>query len=217
MAEGQEIELDPALSASENAQEYFERYRKAQSATRNLPEIEADARAEMDYLEQLRALAELAEGIDQIEAIRSEWQEWRHPAGAQTGKKGPRKPKRKQPQAYRTPRGDTIYVGHSGSENEIVTFEIGSPDDIWLHARGVPGGHVLLRWAGEESNDVLEQAAALAAWYSSGRTSTTVEVDATERRYVRKIKGAGPGMVTYRNERTFNVRPQSPADLGWGK
>ncbi len=213
--DGQEIELDASLSASENAQAYFERYRKAQSATRNLPEIEADARSEINYLEQLRAMAELAEGIDQIEAVRAEWQEWRHPVEVQTGKKGPRKPRRKQPQAFHTTRGDTIYVGHSGSENETVTFEIGGPDDVWLHARGVPGGHVLLRWANVESDEVLEDAAALAAWYSSGRTSTTVEVDATERRYVRKIKGAGPGMVTYRNERTLNVRPRNPADLGW--
>ncbi len=214
--DGQEIELDPALSASENAQAYFERYRKAQSATRNLPEIEADARATLDYLEQLRTMAELAEGIDQIEAVRAEWQEWRRPTDGQPGKKGPRKPKRKQPQAFRTTRGDTVYVGHSGSENETVTFEIGGPEDVWLHARGVPGGHVLVRWADGEEDDVLEKAASVAAWYSSGRASTSVEVDATQRRYVRKIKGAGPGMVTYRNERTLNVRPQSPADLGWG-
>ena len=214
--DGHEIELDPALSASENAQAYFERYRKAQSATQHLPEIEAEARSVLSYLEQLRTMAELADGIDQIEAVRAEWQEWRHPSDGQSGKKGPRKPKRKQPQAFRTSRGDTIYVGHSGSENETVTFEVGGPDDVWLHARGVPGGHVLVRWANGEADDVLEKAASVAAWYSSGRTSTSVEVDATQRRYVRKIKGAGPGMVTYRNERTLNVRPQSPADVGWG-
>ena len=73
-------------------------------------------------------------------------------------------------------------------------------------------GTCMVRWANGEADDVLERAASLAAWYSSGRTSTTVEVDATQRRYVRKIKGAGPGMVTYRNERTLNVRPQSPAE-----
>ena len=209
------IELDRLLSASENAQAYFERYRKAQSATQHLPELEQGAHGTVDYLNQLRAMAELAEGVDQIEAVRQELQEWHHPTDESRGKKGPSRPRRKSPVAYRTKRGDAIYVGHSGPENETVTFNLAGPDDLWLHARGVPGAHVIVRWAGDEVNDVLEKAAALAAWYSSGRTSTTTEVDVTQRRYVRKIKGAGPGMVTYRNEQTLNVRPQSPANLGW--
>ncbi len=213
VVDGQSIDLDPALSASENAQEYFERYRKAQAATQHLPELAAEAQGTLDYLKQLRAMAELSDGIDQIEAVRHEWQDWRQPRDSDRNKKGSKQPRRKQPVAYRTRRGDTIYVGHSGPENEMVTFDIGGPEDIWLHARGVPGGHVILRWAGGESDDVLEAAASLAAWFSSGRTSTTVEVDATERRYVRKIKGAGPGMVTYRNEQTLNVKPRSPEDL----
>jgi predicted ribosome quality control (RQC) complex YloA/Tae2 family protein len=214
-ANGRRIELDPSLTASENAQAYFERYRKAQTATEHLPQLEQEARATLDYLQQLRTMAELSEGIDQIEAVRQEWLEWRRPKQEQGGKKGPSKTRRKQPVALRSERGDTVYVGHSGAENETVTFELGGPDDVWVHARGVPGGHVIVRWAGEESDDVLVKAAALAAWYSAGRSSTTVEVDATQRRYVRKIKGAGPGMVTYRNEQTLNVRPQSPEDLGW--
>ncbi len=212
--DGRNIELDPSLSASENAQAYFERYRKAQAATQHLPELAEEAQGTLDYLKQLRTMAELADGIDQIGAVRQEWQEWRQPRESDRGKKGAKQPRRKQPVAYRTRRGDTIYVGHSGPENETVTFDIGGPDDIWLHARGVPGGHVILRWAGDLSDAVLEEAASLAAWFSSGRTSTTVEVDATERRYVRKIKGAGPGMVTYRNEQTLNVKPRSPSDLG---
>ncbi len=213
--DGRQIDLDPSLSPSENAQEYFERYRKAQAAIQHLPELADEARTTVNYLEQLRTLAELAEGIDQIEAIRLEWHDWRQPAAEQRGKQRPSKPRRKLPTMLRTTRGDTIYVGHNGTENDAVTFDLAGPDDVWLHARGVPGGHVILRWAEREAEDVLAMAASLAAWYSGGRTSTSVEVDATKRRYVRKIKGAGPGMVTYRNERTLNVRPQSPSDLGW--
>ncbi len=213
-ADGAHFDLDPSLSPSDNAQAYFERYRKAQSATEHLPELEREARGTLSYLEQLRTLAALAEGIDQIEALRGEWEEWRRPHLEQRGRRGPARTKRKQPVAFRTERGDTIYVGHSGPENEAVTFDIAGQDDVWLHARGVPGSHVILRTSGEESNNVLEAAAALAAWYSSARTSTSVEVDATQRRYVRKIKGAGPGMVTYRNEQTLNVHPRGPKDLG---
>jgi predicted ribosome quality control (RQC) complex YloA/Tae2 family protein len=213
-ADGLEIPLDPTLSPSENAQEYFERYRKAQSATANLPELAEAARTELSYLQQLQTLAELAEGIDAIEAARYEWEEWRRPAADQRGGRGPKRPKRRQPIAYRTSRGDTIYTGQNGAENDAVTFDIAGPDDEWLHARGVPGGHVIVRWAGEEDEDIRQHAASLAAWYSAGRTSTSVEVDATKRRYVRKIKGTGPGMVTYRQERTLRVPPRSPEELG---
>lgn len=211
--EGREIELDPEISPSENAQRYFERYRKAQSATEHLPELEHEARAAISYLEQLRELARLSEGVDQIEAVRQEWLEYRQPQGDKRQAKQRAASRRKRPVALRTSCGDTIYVGHSGPENETVTFELGAPDDLWLHARGVPGAHVILRLSSEEKDDTVETAASLAAWYSAGRNSTSVEVDVTQRRYVRKIKGSGPGMVTYRNEETINVRPRSPSDL----
>jgi predicted ribosome quality control (RQC) complex YloA/Tae2 family protein len=213
-ADGLTTTLDPTLTPSENAQAYFERYRKAQSATDNLPELADAARTELNYLQQLQTLADLAEGFDAIEAVRHEWEEWRRPEPDQRGGRGPKRPKRRQPVAYRTRRGDTIYTGQNGPENDTVTFDIAGPDDDWLHARGVPGGHIIVRWAGDEDDAILEQAASLAAWYSAGRTSTSVEVDATKRRYVRKIKGTGPGMVTYREERTLRVPPRSPEDLG---
>jgi predicted ribosome quality control (RQC) complex YloA/Tae2 family protein len=76
---------------------------------------------------------------------------------------------------------------------------------------------VIVRWsdpAGNEDDDTLETAAALAAHYSRAREGRSVEVDLTRRRYVRKIKGTGPGMVTYRNERTVAVHPESEANLG---
>jgi predicted ribosome quality control (RQC) complex YloA/Tae2 family protein len=104
-------------------------------------------------------------------------------------------------------------VGRTGQQNEHVTFDIAAPGDLWLHARNMPGAHVILRWNGPDDDQILEQAASLAAWYSDGRGSTTVPVDITERRFVRKLRGAGPGMVTYRNERTVNVRPRSEEAL----
>jgi predicted ribosome quality control (RQC) complex YloA/Tae2 family protein len=93
-----------------------------------------------------------------------------------------------------------------------VTFDIAGPDDTWFHARGVPGSHVIVRWtnAGRDDDAVLLRAAELAAWFSQSRASGRVEVDITPRRFVRKIKGAGPGMVTYRNERTVSVAPVGP-------
>lgn len=214
-ADGMTIPLDPALTPSENAQAYFERYRKAQSAERNLPELIEQAETERSYLAQLETLAGFAEGMDEIEQLRQEWESYR--TGTQpTGAKELRKPRRaepKRPTAFRTERGDLIYVGRNGRQNDLVTFELAQPDDLWLHARGLPGAHVIIHWAGPEENGLIEQAAELAAYYSGGRESTSVDVDVTQRRYVRKIKGAGPGMVIYRNESTLSVHPQSPEAL----
>jgi predicted ribosome quality control (RQC) complex YloA/Tae2 family protein len=114
------------------------------------------------------------------------------------------------------PDGNAVYVGRSGKENDHVTFTVAGPDDTWLHARGVPGSHVIVKWQRPQDEDpvqTIEKAAALAGWYSSARESGGIEVDVTKRRHVRKIKGAGPGMVTYRNEHTIHVVPRDESKL----
>jgi predicted ribosome quality control (RQC) complex YloA/Tae2 family protein len=227
------VPLDPARTPSENAQEYFERYRKAQSAAANIPALLEETRHAIAYLDQLLTLLRLAEHFDQIAAIDREWQDWhagRHrtqesegdSAGRKRGGKGQGKsgaPRGRgsapgRPQTLRTRGGHQIFIGHTSAQNDAVTFDIGGPDDVWLHSRGVPGSHVILKWAGGRADDaVLQAAAELAAYYSGGRESGRVEVDHAARRDVRKIRGAGPGMVTYRNERTMRVSPRGEEEL----
>jgi predicted ribosome quality control (RQC) complex YloA/Tae2 family protein len=217
-ADGTIVALDPELSASDNAQRYFERYHRLKQATENLPKLLKRAQAELDYTQQLRTQVEQSDGIEQIEQLRREFtaHEQARSADANDGrKKGARQPKPKNPDSYRTSRSDIIYVGRSGPQNERIVFDLAAGTDTWLHARGLPGSHVVVHWAGQPDDDVLEKAASVAAWYSSGRGSTSVEVDATECRFVRKIRGAGPGMVTFRHEQTLNVRPLSPDDAGF--
>ncbi len=229
--DGLTVPLDPDRSPSENAQAYFERYRKAQSAAANLPDLLEEARNGLRYLDQLLTLLDLAERYEEIAALDREWQEWRRgPAegggrraeggGQAAGGKGrkagggQRAGGGARPQHLRARGGHQIFIGHTGTQNEVVTFEIGRSEDLWLHSRGVPGAHVILRWAGDQEDDaVLQAAAELAAHYSANRQAGRVEVDYARRRDVRKIKGAGPGMVTYRNERTVRVVPRAEADL----
>ncbi len=213
-SDGRRISLDPARSPSENAQSYFERYRKARSATANLPDLVDRTRAELAYLEQLETLANLAENIDEIEQLRREWEAYDRERRGVAITKTRREPAPKRPRPYRTAGGDLIYVGHNGRQNELITFDIAGPDDLWFHARGLPGAHVIVHPIGLEEGETIEKAAALAAYYSSGQGATTVEVDTTRRRYVRKVKGGQPGLVTYREERTLRVRPQNPKNLG---
>jgi predicted ribosome quality control (RQC) complex YloA/Tae2 family protein len=101
-----------------------------------------------------------------------------------------------------------LLVGKNSRQNEEVTFHQASANDTWLHARGVPGAHVIIRNGGRTVSDAtLREAAALAAYYSQARESGAVEVDYTEQRYVRHMKGGGPGMVIYERERTLRVAP----------
>jgi predicted ribosome quality control (RQC) complex YloA/Tae2 family protein len=205
--EGASIPLDPSLTANENAQAYFERYRKAQSAEAQLPGLVEESRAEIAYFDQLAILIAQAPGYSELEALVTEWAEQAPPDHAARPKKVTAQ---RRPRALVDANGNSVYVGRSGHQNDLVTFDIAGPDDTWLHARGVAGSHVVIRWRSPdspESPDTVEAAAALAAWYSAARESGRVEVDVAPRRHVRKIKGAGPGMVTYRNERTIRVQP----------
>lgn len=215
--DGMVIPLDPALSAKDNAQEYFEEYRKARRAGSQVPEHVAGAETELDYLGQLRVQVEQAEGFAAIESLRQEFEEHtggRQPVGERAGSKS--KQQQRRVTGMTEAGGNMIFLGRSGRENDQVTFDIGGAEDTWIHARGVPGSHVIIRWlrpSEEEDERAVETAAALAAYYSSGRESGQVEVDVTRRKNVRKIKGAGPGMVTYRNERTILVAPEDEAAL----
>jgi predicted ribosome quality control (RQC) complex YloA/Tae2 family protein len=213
IVDGTTVPLDPQLSAKENAQAYFERYRKAQSANDNVPELVARTETELTYLDQLATMVAQAEGFAELESLAAEWSNRQGPT-ASAGRRAPgkratgRQDKRPRPLLDR--HGNAVYVGRTGAQNDFVTFDLAGPDDTWLHARGVPGSHVVVRWHRpglDDDPETIEAAAALAAFYSAARDSARVEVDATKRRHVRKIKGAGPGMVTYRQERTLAVRP----------
>ncbi|MGE3796687.1 MAG: NFACT family protein [Thermomicrobiales bacterium] len=216
--EGEDIPLDPGEAPSAVAQEYFARYRKAGRGREQLEPLLAQASTELDYLDQLFTLVELAETFDEIEALRREWE------ARQTSTAEPSAPGKSRRSAKQPPRpmplidieGHAIYVGRSGQANDTITFDVAGPHDYWFHVRGAPGAHVILKPAGldhDPSDPALEAAASLAAYYSGSRESTAVEVDICRRKDVRKIKGAGPGMVSYRNERTIRVSPRSPEDV----
>jgi predicted ribosome quality control (RQC) complex YloA/Tae2 family protein len=201
-----EIPLDPALTPSENAQQYYRRYAKARATTKALPARMARLQTERDAL---------TEALVQVEAATSPDDLWEiHSGLAEMGVvgRGPRSrpPAKTGPRRFRTADGATILVGRSARENDRVTFREGGPEDLWFHARGVAGAHVILKAAGRPSPASIEAAARLAAYYSEGRTSGQVAVDSVERKHVRKPRGGAPGVVTYTGERTTLVAPARP-------
>ena len=215
IVDSERIPLDALRPAKEMANDYFETYRRMQRGTGEVQGQLDDAKTELAYLDQIETMALLATSYEEIESIIGEWEAFAGPERGKQERKRKSQPDRARP--ITDGEGNLIYVGRSGPQNERVTFEIAGPDDWWLHARGVPGSHVIVRGTGREPSDAaLEQAASVAAFFSKSRTSGKVEVDIARRRDVRKIKGAGPGMVTYRNERTVLVSPADESSLERG-
>ncbi|NJN65992.1 MAG: fibronectin/fibrinogen-binding protein [Chloroflexaceae bacterium] len=224
--EGTTIALDPDRTPVECAQERFRRYEKAKSGAVHVAERLRDTETRLAGLEQLSALLDVADEREQIEQIAREAEAQgylaatRQPAGRKKAQAGKRQKKKLPPSPRIRPLrlissdGFALYVGRSAEQNAEVTFTIGRPDDLWLHARAIPGAHVIVRTAGREVPEAtLEEAAGLAAHFSRGQAEARVEVDIARRKSVRKIPGGPPGLVTYHAERTLRVAPRPP----WGR
>jgi predicted ribosome quality control (RQC) complex YloA/Tae2 family protein len=196
------LTLNPTLTPVENAQAYLRRYRKASRAAEEVENRVAALTPDLAYIEQLTADLALAETRPEIEAVRDAltdagWaSKMRRPSSSgQT--EGPRR--------FEID-GFTIYVGRNARQNENLTFKRARPDDVWLHVRGRPGAHVIVKSGGRDVPEtVIQRAAELAAYYSPARGEAQVGVDVTERRFVRRVRGGHPGLVTYKNERTVWV------------
>ena len=201
------IELDPTLSAVENARDYFRRYEKARSAAAEVPGLLAHVDGELAYLEQLTtdlALAEDRPGIDAVAGALAEAGFIPRPRTARQPAAGPRR--------VSTPEGLTVLVGRNSWQNEQLTFHQSDGHDVWLHAKGMPGAHVVICTEGQAVPEtVLLRAAELAAYYSAARQDKRVSVDYTLRKNVRRLPGGRQGQVTYTGQKTITVTPRSDA------
>ena len=207
-----QIRLDPALSAVENAQRCFDRYRRARRAAEALPLRRQEASAKLATLEQLASDLALAEDRAAIDGVAEDLRE--------SGLLGRPLPRRSagnrslKPLAFIASDGVGILVGRNSRQNEVVTFQRAARGDVWLHLLGQPGAHVVLKLGGREASArTLEEAAGLAAWFSRARGEARVSVIVTDLRNVSRMRGGGPGMVTYRNARTIEASPLDPATL----
>ena len=205
------VSLDPERSPLENAQAYFRRYEKAKLAAAALPALIAGAQLELDFVEQLESdLAAAANWpeIDDVIQILDERGHWQGARRKRIGGGG------QGPLRVVSRDGYVIWVGRNSRQNEKVSFKLANAQDIWLHARDVPGAHVVIRNDGRRiSQALIAEAAAIAAWYSKRRNDSNVQVDYTRVKYVRAIKGGGPGMATYRNEKSISVQPRDESIL----
>jgi len=218
------IVLDPALPPHTNLERLFKQARKADRGRETIAERLDAARADLAQARRLATdLAPLATGpqdpdLDTLEAasdrlaallaFRAEHPD-RLSERVTTGVQAPDEPTR----AFRRYRIDDrwdVWVGRSSQENDELTHRASHPQDIWLHAQGVPGSHVILRTLGRPDQiprHVLERAAALAALHSRARNSGLVPVIYTQRRYVRKPRKAPAGTAVCLQEKNLFAEP----------
>lgn len=196
------VELDERLNAVANAQRYFKLYKKAQVARKLASQQLEAASSELEYMEgQLEnltkctdesSLSELKEELEKLGYIKQTASRREKKALAPS-----------QPFSYTAPDGTLILAGRNNLQNEKLTFSA-LPEETWLHAKGVPGSHVIIKSA-EVSDETLVFAAKIAAKLSGAASAGHAEVDYTLRRYVKKPSGTRPGLVTFTHQRTLNV------------
>ena len=199
-----EIPLKPELSPQQNAARFYKDYTKAKNAEKILAEQMARAEVEADYLaavldelsrvEREADLAEIREELEQGGYVRADRKKQKIKPG--------------KPMEFLSSQGYRIYVGRNNCQNDQLSLKTARKDDLWLHIQKFHGTHVIIACAGATPPDeTITEAAQLAAWFSQAKDGQNVPVDVTPVRFLKKPKGAKPGMVVYDKYRTVIVTP----------
>jgi hypothetical protein len=191
------VSLDPRLSLAASADRFFERARRIE---RGRDQIEARLAQTRDALRVAKERESRAASALDLSDLEPPTVLRRTPVGE--GTSGPRH--------YLTSRGLSILVGRGARENHHLTFSVARPEDLWLHARDVPGAHVILRDnEGRAGADDRREAAEVAAFFSDARRDSAIDVHVTRRKHVRATRG-GPGRVNIAYSETLRVVPRDP-------
>ncbi|MFJ7648079.1 NFACT family protein [Lysinibacillus sp. NPDC097279] len=203
------IPVSERKSPIENAQSYYTKYTKAKNALIMVQEQLEKTKEEITYFEMLAQQVQQASPGD-IEEIREELAEQGYLKLRHAKKK--KKQLKPEPERYISSTGTAISVGKNNKQNDMLTFKIAKRTDTWLHTKDIPGSHVVIH-ATEPDETTLREAATLAAYFSKARDSSSVPVDYTEIRQVKKPNGAKPGFVIYFEQKTVFIDPDEAVIL----
>ena len=203
------IKLDPALTAVENAQRFYAKARKTREARRHAEDrwksVQRQADEAGELLEQLHALEHYADLEDFLKDNKAALAQFTGPEAIG---------EERLPYRRFEIGGWEIRVGKNAKSNATLTTKLSGPHDLWLHARGVPGSHVVIRRpnkAAQVPRPIIEAAAQIAAHFSDAKTQPLAPVIVTERKYVRPVKGGPPGLVRVDREDVVMVAPGLPS------
>ena len=195
-----EIELDPNLTIEKNSERYFDLYKKNKRTIENLIEQIEIAKQDLGYFETIKFQIENADKTD-IAEIKEEL----IANGILKEKIKVNKKKNKGNYFVINHNGTAIYVGKNNLQNDAITNKLARRDYLWFHAKDIPGSHVVI-FDNNPSEETIEVASMLAAYYSKFKNEEYVNVDRTLIKNVKKISGAKPGLVTYTGQKTVKQK-----------
>jgi len=208
------VPLEPKLTPAQNAERYFDRAKKARASVGEKLDHQEVVQERWETLRELLNRLTPIETMEQFGDFMAENKERLGHVGYR-GVGHERDEGREQIpfRAFTVTGGFQVWVGKSSENNDLLTMKYARPNDLWLHARGSSGSHVVLRIGtgkGEPGKQAIYEAAGIAAYYSKMKNATHVPVAVTERKYVRKPRGAPPGTVTIEREKLLFVEPKLP-------
>lgn len=190
------IPLDPTLTPQENAQKNFDRYNKLKRTYEALSSLILETRDAIEHLESISTALDIALSEEDLVQIKEELTQYGYIRRKYTEKKVRITSK---PFHFLSSDGYHMYVGKNNYQNEELTFKFATGNDWWFHAKGAPGSHVIVKnpSGGEMPDRTYEEAARLAAHYSSNSKAEKVEIDYVQKKHVKKVNGKMPGFVIY--------------------
>ena len=201
------IRLDPKLSIKANANRYFKEYQKKRKGKIYIEEQIELARNELTYFESLNEQLSIANYSDALD-IKEELSRYGY-----LKKNSSKNRKKKKINLYQTKVDDhLITFGKNNIQNVFLSFDYAHSNYTWFHAKGFHGSHVVVD-TDKPSEKLIRTCANLAAYYSKGRYSSSVPVDYCLVKELKKVKGAKPGFVTFRNYKTIYIDPIEDKDL----
>ena len=190
------IPLDPQIPVQENAKKYFDKYGKLKRTFEAVTTLLAETGSEIEHLRSIQTALDIALQEEDLVQIKEELMESGYIRKRNPGSRRPKITSR--PFHYVSGDGYHMYVGKNNLQNDELTFQTAKGNDWWFHAKGAPGSHVIVQTNGDELPDrTFEEAARLAAYYSSNRGADKVEIDYVEKKHVKKPNGSKPGFVVY--------------------
>lgn len=214
------ITLDENLSASDNANKFYDRYQKLRRTKVALEDLIKETKESVEWLSEIKESIGNATNEEDLAQIKDELGEAGYvkknlSKGSSKITRKANKPSKSEPLHFITDDGYDIYVGKNNYQNEQVTFEIAEASDWWFHVKGRPGSHVVVKAKGEEilPNKTYEEAGALAAYYSSATKGEKVDIDYTTKRNLKKPANYRPGLVIYHTNYSLVAEAKIPASV----